>query len=221
MRRLFRHHRRPGIWFRQRRRQLEPHCGTPSRRAFGGGSNARMIRVVLPGHLRALARAGAEVQLHVDGPVTQRSVLDALEAQYPMLRGTIRDHVTQERRPFLRFFACEEDYSLEPPDTPLPDAIASGKEPLRIIGRIVKPMALGNDEPMRRNSPTVKDLVVQDERDLGTERERLCGLINRFAAAGPKGCTTHPHSFFGRLTPEDWATLMYKHLDHHLRQFGV
>ena len=91
----------------------------------------------------------------------------------------------------------------------------------RIIGRIVKPMALGNDEPMRRNSPTVKDLVVQDERDLGTERERLCGLINRFAAAGPAGCTTHPHSFFGRLTPEEWATLMYKHLDHHLRQFGV
>ena len=91
----------------------------------------------------------------------------------------------------------------------------------RIIGRMVKPMALGNDEPMRRNSPTVKDLVVQDERDLGTERERLCGLIDRFAAAGPEECTTHPHSFFGRLTPVEWATLMYKHLDHHLRQFGV
>jgi hypothetical protein len=91
----------------------------------------------------------------------------------------------------------------------------------RIIGRMVKPMALGNDEPMRRNSPTVKDLVVQDERDLGTERERLCRLIDRFSAAGPKGCTTHPHSFFGPLTPEEWATLMYKHLDHHLRQFGV
>jgi Protein of unknown function (DUF1569) len=91
----------------------------------------------------------------------------------------------------------------------------------RIIGRMVKPMALGNDEPMRRNSPTVKGLVVQDERDLGTERTRLCGLIDRFAAAGPAGCTTHPHSFFGRLTPEEWAILMYKHLDHHLRQFGV
>jgi Protein of unknown function (DUF1569) len=91
----------------------------------------------------------------------------------------------------------------------------------RIMGRIVKPMVLGNDEPMRRNSPTAKDLVVQDKRDLGTERERLRGLIDRFAAAGPKGCTTHPHSFFGRLTPEEWATLMYKHLDHHLRQFGV
>ena len=91
----------------------------------------------------------------------------------------------------------------------------------RIIGWMVKPMALGNDEPMRRNSPTVKDLVVQDERDLVTERERLCGLIDRFAAGGPKGCTTHPHSFFGKLTPEEWATLIYKHLDHHLRQFGV
>jgi hypothetical protein len=91
----------------------------------------------------------------------------------------------------------------------------------RIIGRLVKPMALGNDEPMRRNSPTAQDLVVQDERDLGTERERLRGLIDRFAAAGPGGCTKHPHSFFGRLTPEEWATLSYKHLDHHLRQFGV
>jgi Protein of unknown function (DUF1569) len=91
----------------------------------------------------------------------------------------------------------------------------------RIIGWMVKPMALGNDEPMRRNSPTVTGLVVQDERDLGTERERLRGLIDRFAAAGPEGCTTHPHSFFGRLTPEEWATLMYKHLDHHFRQFRV
>ena len=95
-----------------------------------------MIRVILPGHLRALARAGSEILLDVKGPVTQRSVLDALEAQYPMLRGTIRDHVTQERRPFLRFFACAEDYSLEPPDTPLPDAVASGAEPLLIIGAI-------------------------------------------------------------------------------------
>jgi hypothetical protein len=91
----------------------------------------------------------------------------------------------------------------------------------RIMGWMVKPMALGNDEPMRRNSPTAKELVVQDERDLVTERARLCGLIDRFAAAGPKGCTRHPHAFFGRLTPEEWAILMYKHLDHHLRQFGV
>jgi hypothetical protein len=91
----------------------------------------------------------------------------------------------------------------------------------RIMGWMVKPMALGNDEPMRRNSPTAKELVVQDERDLVTERARLCGLIDRFAAAGPKGCTRHPHAFFGRLTPDEWAILMYKHLDHHLRQFGV
>jgi hypothetical protein len=91
----------------------------------------------------------------------------------------------------------------------------------RLLGLIVKPLALRNDEPMRRNSPTMKDLVVQDERDLRTERERLLGLIDRFAAAGPAGCTTHPHSFFGRLTPEEWAILTYKHLDHHLRQFGV
>ena len=91
----------------------------------------------------------------------------------------------------------------------------------RIIGGIVKPMVLGNDAPMRRNSPTVKGLVVTDERDLGPERARLCGLIDRFAAAGPAGCTAHPHSFFGRLNPQEWAVLMYKHLDHHLRQFGV
>jgi hypothetical protein len=91
----------------------------------------------------------------------------------------------------------------------------------RFIGRLLKPLALGNDEPMRRNTPTVKEQLVRDERDLGPERERLCGLIDRFAAAGPEGCTAHPHSFFGRLAPEEWATLMYKHLDHHLRQFGV
>jgi hypothetical protein len=91
----------------------------------------------------------------------------------------------------------------------------------RIMGPIVKPMALGNDAPMRRNSPTVQGLVVADERDLGTERTRLCGLIDRFTAAGPAGCTTHSHSFFGRLAPQEWAILMYKHLDHHLRQFGA
>jgi len=95
-----------------------------------------MIRVVLPAHLRALARVRGEVELEVEGPVTQRSVLDALEARYPMLRGTIREHVTQQRRPFLRFFACEEDLSLELPDAPLPDAVASGVEPLLIIGAI-------------------------------------------------------------------------------------
>jgi hypothetical protein len=95
-----------------------------------------MIRVVLPYHLRLLAQIGGEVTLAVEGPATQRSVLDALEARYPMLRGTIRDHVTQERRPMLRFFACEDDLSLEPPDAPLPDAVASGAEPFWIVGAI-------------------------------------------------------------------------------------
>ena len=98
---------------------------------------------------------------------------------------------------------------------------SSAALPLRIMGRLVKPMVLRDDEPMRRNSPTAKELIVQDERELKTERDRLCRLIDRFADAGPEGCTTHPHSFFGRLTPEEWAILMYKHLDHHLRQFGV
>jgi molybdopterin synthase sulfur carrier subunit len=95
-----------------------------------------VIRVILPQHLRTLAHVGSEVQLELESPVTQRSVLDALEARYPMLRGTIRDQVTQERRPFLRFFACEEDLSHELPDAPLPDEVASGKEPLLIIGAI-------------------------------------------------------------------------------------
>ena len=95
-----------------------------------------MIRIVLPYHLRALASVGGEVTLAVDGPVTQRTVLDALEARYPMLRGTIRDHVTQQRRPMLRFFACEEDLSLESPDSQLPDSVASGAEPFWIIGAI-------------------------------------------------------------------------------------
>jgi hypothetical protein len=95
-----------------------------------------MIRVILPYHLRTLAKVGAEVEIAVEAPATQRSVLDALEARYPMLRGTIRDHVTGERRPMLRFFACEEDLSLESPDAPLPEAVASGKEPFFIIGAI-------------------------------------------------------------------------------------
>ncbi len=95
-----------------------------------------MIRVVLPQHLRTLARVDGEVQLQVDGPVTQRSVLDALEARYPVLRGTIRDHVTQRRRPFVRFFACEQDLSHELPDTPLPDTVAMGAEPFLVVGAI-------------------------------------------------------------------------------------
>jgi len=95
-----------------------------------------MIRVILPQHLRTLAQVPGDVELDVEGPVTQRSVLDALEARYPMLRGTIRDQVTQQRRPFLRFFACDEDLSHEPPDAPLPNPVASGAEPLIIIGAI-------------------------------------------------------------------------------------
>jgi hypothetical protein len=95
-----------------------------------------MIRVVLPAHLRTLARVTGDVELEVEGQVTQRALLDALEACYPMLRGTIRDHVTQQRRPFLRFFACGEDLSLEPPDAPLPELVATGKEPFFIIGAI-------------------------------------------------------------------------------------
>ncbi len=92
------------------------------------------VRVVLPAHLRTLARVNGEVKLDVDGPVTQRSVLDALEATYPMLRGTIRDHVTHQRRAFLRLYACEQDLSNDSPDAPLPDAVRTGAEPLLIIG---------------------------------------------------------------------------------------
>jgi sulfur-carrier protein len=95
-----------------------------------------MIRVAIPFHLRNLAGVSGEVELHVDGPATQRSVLDALEARYPVLRGTIRDHGTQRRRAFLRFFACEQDLSLEPPDAPLPEAVASGAEPYLVVGGI-------------------------------------------------------------------------------------
>jgi hypothetical protein len=93
-----------------------------------------MIRVVLPAHLRTLARVDGEVTLDVEGRVTQRAVLDALEARYPMLRGTIRDHVTRERRALVRFFACAEDLSHEPPDAPLPEAVATGAEPYLVVG---------------------------------------------------------------------------------------
>jgi len=95
-----------------------------------------VIRVVLPVHLRTLARVDGEVQLSVEGPTTLRSVLDALEQRFPVLRGTMRDHITLRRRPFVRFFACEEDFSHEPPDTLLPDAVATGAEPFLIIGAI-------------------------------------------------------------------------------------
>lgn len=93
-----------------------------------------MIRVWLPAHLRTLARVDGEVALQIDGPVTQRAVLDALEARYPMLRGTIRDHQTLRRRPFVRYFACEQDLSHEPPDAPLPEPVAAGAEPFLIVG---------------------------------------------------------------------------------------
>jgi molybdopterin synthase sulfur carrier subunit len=95
-----------------------------------------VIRVWLPGHLRKLAQVDSEVELDIAGPVTQRSILDALEATYPMLRGTIRDHITQQRRPFLRFFACEQDLSHESPDAPLPAAVEAGAEPFLILGAI-------------------------------------------------------------------------------------
>src|SRR5438876_9345708 len=97
-----------------------------------------MIRVVLPFHLQKLARVDGEVQLQIAGPVTQRSILDALEARYPMLRGTIRDHVTQKRRAFVRFFACEQDFSHDPPDAPLPDAVATGAESFVVLGAMAR-----------------------------------------------------------------------------------
>jgi sulfur-carrier protein len=93
-----------------------------------------MIRVILPVHLRTLARVDGEVELQLEGPATQRAVLDALEARYPMLRGTMRDQVTHQRRAFVRFFACEQDLSHEPPDAPLPDAVATGAEPFLVVG---------------------------------------------------------------------------------------
>jgi hypothetical protein len=90
-----------------------------------------------------------------------------------------------------------------------------------IFGRLIKSKVVGDDAPFHRNSPTAKELIVADERDFNAERNRLTVLIDRFAAAGPAGCTKHPHTFFGRMTPHEWAILTYKHLDHHLRQFGV
>ncbi|MDE3196338.1 MAG: DUF1569 domain-containing protein, partial [Acidobacteriota bacterium] len=104
----------------------------------------------------------------------------------------------------------------------LGDAVPEkGPLPVRLIGRLVKPMVFRNEDPLRKNSPTAKSLIVADERDLGKERERLSALIDRFVAGGAAKCTKNPHSFFGKMTPEEWSILMYKHLDHHLRQFGV
>ncbi|MEO7217425.1 MAG: DUF1569 domain-containing protein [Gemmatimonadaceae bacterium] len=91
----------------------------------------------------------------------------------------------------------------------------------KLLGRIIKPMALGDDAPMRRNSPTADGMIINDERDLIEERERVCVLVDRFVKGGRAGCSKYPHPFFGKLTPDEWAILMYKHIDHHLRQFGV
>ncbi len=96
-----------------------------------------------------------------------------------------------------------------------------GPLPTRLMGRLVKPLVLRNEDPLRKNSPTAKSLIVADERDFRKERERLWGLIDQFSAGGAAGCTKNPHSFFGQMTPDEWAILMYKHVDHHLRQFGV
>jgi hypothetical protein len=112
-----------------------------------------MIRVVLPAHLRTLARVGSEVQLEVPGPVTQRAILDALEAAHPVLRGTIRDQSTQRRRAFIRFFACEEDRSNDPPDAPLPDAVARGAEPFLVIGAMA---GGGSGRPRPRGAPRAR-----------------------------------------------------------------
>jgi len=104
-------------------------------------------------------------------------------------------------------------------------AVGDANPPRMLIGRLIgglfKRKAIGNEEPLRRNTPTAPSLVITDERDFAVERVRLQTLIARFAAAGPAGCTTHPHSFFGRMTPDEWAVLVYKHVDHHLRQFGA
>ncbi len=112
-----------------------------------------MIRVVIPFHLRTLAQVDGEVKLDLQGPVTQRSILDALEARYPTLKGTIRDHGTLKRRPFLRFFACEQDLSHEPPDDPLPDAVASGAEPFMVVGAIAGGELAGNGSRLRKSIP--------------------------------------------------------------------
>ena len=134
LRRVLRHHRRPGVRVGRLRRQLGADRPRPPGGAVGRGPDAVMIRVVLPAHLRTLAQVGGEVELEVAGQVTQRSVLDALEARYPVLRGTIRDHDGGPRRAFVRFFACEQDLSHEQPDAPLPEAVATGAEPYLIVG---------------------------------------------------------------------------------------
>src|SRR5262245_21578978 len=134
MRDLFRNDRRPGLWLGGFRRHLEGDRPRPAGGPFRGSANLAMIRIVLPAHLRTLAGVNDEVQIHVEGAVTQRSVLDALEARYPTLRGTVRDQQTQKRRPLVRFFACAEDLSHDSPDLPLPDPVVKGNEPFCIVG---------------------------------------------------------------------------------------
>src|SRR5262249_15997476 len=136
VRRVLRNHRRPGVRVCRRGGFVDADRARLSSRAVRRGPDPAMIRVTLPHHLRRLAQVAEEVQVDVAAPVTQRSVLDALEARYPVLRGTIRDHGTLKRRPFMRFFACEQDLSQDPPDVPLPDAVASGDEPLMVVGAI-------------------------------------------------------------------------------------
>src|SRR4051812_24379102 len=134
MRDLFRHNRRPGLRVQQFRRFLDSHCARSSRSAFGRGPDAQMIRVGLPFHLRTFAKVDGEVLLDVPPPVTQRAILEALEAKFPVLRGMIRDFGTLKRRPLVRYYACEEDLSFEPPDAPVPEEVASGAKPFLIIG---------------------------------------------------------------------------------------
>src|SRR4051812_44100987 len=135
MRGLFRHHWRTGLCVAGCRRYLEPHCPRSAGRAFRRSPDNQMIRVILPAHLRTLGRLDGELKIEIE-KCTIEGLLDALEARYPMLRGAIRDHVTQKRRPYVRFFACETDLSHEPPETALPSAVVSGAEPFLIVGAI-------------------------------------------------------------------------------------
>src|SRR5664279_2770041 len=133
---LFRYHRRSGLRFVRCRRKLEGHRPRSARSAFRGGANPAMIRVVLPAHLRTLAKVDGEVSLDLSGEVTQAAILTAIEQRYPMLAGTIRDHGTLKRRPFIRFFACGEDLSHESPDSPVPEQVVKGAEPFMVVGAI-------------------------------------------------------------------------------------
>src|SRR4029077_1219987 len=137
MRHLFRNHGRGSVRLSRRRRHLDADSPTPSAHHIRGGADAIMIRLILPAQLRALARVGSvEVELRIEGQPTQRSVLDALEAEYPALRGLLRDHVSPRRPPLLPFFACQEVLSREPRDAPLPQAVASGAELLIVVAAI-------------------------------------------------------------------------------------